>query len=282
MKWLFLCAAVLFACGGGDANQQPAVAPIRAPQQLAEIVFAIPKPQDEVTEKVCMALEAAMIHAGYRMAQTTDAHDFVLRPQITFAREPSYLQRTVNDREIYDIRVRVVLSILQKDQMIDQGTTEFVTPHDEPFPEQLMTPLTNGIGRSERIRRTAEQLVAARSGSGSGSGSPTAGVGDKDADEKAWIAAKVEACRQPIKLDACDKVRLYIADHDSGAHVDEAKKALEASQPAMEKLQKDENDWQRADVDECKTKKQCTGVELYLKFHPTGLHYKEARALVGR
>lgn len=272
MKWLAFCSVLACACGGGDA-QTAAVAPIRASQQLAEIVFALPKANDDVTQRACTALEGAMIHAGYRMAQATDAHDLVLRPQITFGREPSFLHKTINDREQYDIRVRVVLSILQKEQMIDQGTAEFVTDHDEPIAEAHLVPLVNGIGRSERIRRTAEQIVQARNAK------------PDDGDEKAWIAAKVEACRQPIKLDACDKVRLYIADHADGAHVDDAKKALEAAQPALEKLQKDENDWQRADADECKSKRTpaaCTGVELYLKFHPTGAHAKEARPLLNR
>jgi hypothetical protein len=272
MKW-FLVALVLFACGGGDA-QTPAVAPAQAPAELREVVFAQPPSGDEVTSRVATALEGAMIHAGYRMAQSTDAHDFLLRTKITYAREPSVWRTNINGRESFNIRVRVVLSILQKEQMVDQGSTEFVTDNEDPIAESAMAPLVNGIGRSERIRRTAQQTIQARTASPEG--------GDRDADEKAWIGAKVEGCRQPIRLDACDKVRLYIADHADGGHIEDAKKALEASQPVMEKLQKDENDWQRADTDECKSKRTqsaCTGVELYLKFHPGGMHAKEARAL---
>ena len=271
MKSWILCL-VLTACGG-DA-QPPATAPAAAPAELREIVFALPNGSDSVAQRVRVALQGAMIHAGYRMAETTDAHDFLLRPNVSYAREPTIFHTVVNGREQASIRVRVVLSVLQKEQMVDQGTTEFVTDSEDAIDENVMSPLVNGLGRSERMRRSAQQVLQSRT---------TTEGGDREGDEKAWIAAKVEGCRQPIRLDACDKVRLYLADHASGAHAEDAKNALDAAQPKLEKLQKDENDWQRADVDECRSKRTqaaCTGVELYLKFYPAGTHAKEARSII--
>jgi hypothetical protein len=262
----FVVFCLLVACGGGDAQPQ-AAAPKPAPSELREVVFALGKGTDGVSQRVGTALEGALLHAGYKVA---DNGDLVLDPRINYAREPSVWQKNVNGREVFDIRVRVTLTIKQKEQLVDQGTTEFVTDSEDPIDENLMAPLVNGIGRSERIRRAAQNVIESRQ---------PATITD-ETEEKAWIAAKVEACRQPITLDACDKVRLFLADHPSSAHADDAKKALEQAQPGLEKLQKDENDWQRADVDECKSKKACTGVELYLKLHAAGLHAKEARTLL--
>jgi hypothetical protein len=102
-------------------------------------------------------------------------------------------------------------------------------------------------------------------------------------EETVWNKARVTGCELPVSLAGCDAVRIYLAKYPTGAHVDEANKALAAGQPQLEKLQKDENAWQQAGVTACRApggKDACLGVELYLTKYPAGLHADEARTLL--
>ncbi len=102
-------------------------------------------------------------------------------------------------------------------------------------------------------------------------------------DETAWNKARATGCALPVALTGCDGVRIYLAKFPTGAHADEANKALVAGQPQLEKLQKDDNAWQQAGVPTCRAhadKDACVGVELYLTKYAAGLHADEARALL--
>lgn len=102
-------------------------------------------------------------------------------------------------------------------------------------------------------------------------------------EESDWNRARVTGCRQPTSLTGCDAVRTYLAKYPDGAHTEEAQAALKASEPPMEKLQKDENAWKTAGVDGCRadrTRDACTGVELYITKFPAGMHLDEAQSLI--
>ena len=98
-------------------------------------------------------------------------------------------------------------------------------------------------------------------------------------------AARATGCELPATLTGCDAVRLYLAKYPTGAHLEEAKKALAAGQPQLERLQKDENTWQQAGATACRAhtdKNACDGVDLYLVKFPAGTHGDEARQLVAK
>ena len=59
-------------------------------------------------------------------------------------------------------------------------------------------------------------------------------------DERDWNAANIAACREPKASTDCDAVKKYMNDHPTGAHVAEAREALDATQSKREKLEKKE------------------------------------------
>ncbi len=102
-------------------------------------------------------------------------------------------------------------------------------------------------------------------------------------DDADWFAIETVKCKIPARVEACDAVRRYLQRHPSGAHAQEANEILSAAQPALEKLQKDDVAWQKANRYECqraRTSDACVGVEAYEVQFPTGAHIEEAHRLL--
>ena len=59
-------------------------------------------------------------------------------------------------------------------------------------------------------------------------------------DERDWNAANIAACREPKASTDCDAVKKYMNDHPTGAHVAEAREAIDATRGKREKLEKKE------------------------------------------
>jgi hypothetical protein len=86
-------------------------------------------------------------------------------------------------------------------------------------------------------------------------------------DERAWNAANLGACRDPKESTDCDGVKKYMNDFPSGAHVAEAREAIDATRGKLEKLaakedKEAERESKRLEAQEKKTereqcKKQC-------------------------
>lgn len=86
-------------------------------------------------------------------------------------------------------------------------------------------------------------------------------------DERAWNGANLGACRDPKESTDCDGVKKYMNDFPSGAHVAEAREAIDATRGKLEKLaakedKEAERESKRLEAEEKKTereqcKKQC-------------------------
>lgn len=102
-------------------------------------------------------------------------------------------------------------------------------------------------------------------------------------DDSTWFAIDTVKCKIPARVEACNQVRSYLQRFPNGAHAQEASDILIAAQPALEKLQKDEVAWQKANHYECarlRSSDACVGVEAYDMQFPTGLHSEEAKRLL--
>ena len=269
------------------ADAPPAAATIATPPELAQLSVQIQNAGgDEVSEQVHSALETALMRSNYRVAPDGVQPDLVLRPQAAWQREPSFVRfQRADGRETFKIHVRVALSALAKGRMVDQFVTEFGATNDGPIDPALMIPLLNGMARSQPLL-----ALARANGGGAAQGDPSdPQISEHDKpkpgraeDDREWASAGGGACARPTRLDACDKVRAYLARHPSGGHADEARRALSDSEPAFEKLQKDEDAWQRANPDDCrarKTREACVGVGVYVNLFPNGLHAREAKQI---
>ena len=105
----------------------------------------------------------------------------------------------------------------------------------------------------------------------------------REEEEAAWIAARVEACRQPAALTSCDALRMFLVRYQTGSHLQEGTAALKQAEPGLAALQKDENEWQRSGSSACvpgATKDACVGVEIYVAKYPAGLHAVDAQRLL--
>jgi hypothetical protein len=199
-------------------------------------------------------------------------------------REPSVWRFQGSDgKEIFKIRVRVALSVVAKGKLIEQVGTEFGATNDGQIDPAFMIPLLDGMARSERL------LALARNASGGANpNDPQISEHekpkpDRSTEEREWASAGASGCQRPTRLEACDKVRAYLSRHSDGAHADEARRAIADSEPALEKLRKDEDAWQRANADQCRerrTREACVGVGVYVNLFPNGLHAREAKQLV--
>lgn len=66
------------------------------------------------------------------------------------------------------------------------------------------------------------------------------------ADERDWNSASVGVCREPRASTDCDAVKKYMNDHPTGAHVAEAREALDATRSKLGKLaEKEEREAER-------------------------------------
>jgi hypothetical protein len=116
-------------------------------------------------------------------------------------------------------------------------------------------------------------------------GNPTTGMRDMrdQRDERDWVAIETVKCKIPARVEACNSLRQYIVHHPQGAHVQEATEILAAAQPALEKLQRDDVAWQKANRNDCasrRTPDACVGVEAYEMQFSSGVHADEARRLL--
>lgn len=70
----------------------------------------------------------------------------------------------------------------------------------------------------------------------------------KLADETAWSEARVSDCKVPKSTDGCDGVLAYLAAQPAGAHAEEARTMLDAAEPKLEQLRKNQEREQEAEL----------------------------------
>jgi hypothetical protein len=262
------------ACGGEDAQSPGSSAPVadRSPPP-AEVLKLVVRVQGD---PIGSALEGGLSRSGFQVATDEQVpHDVTLRVAASKQVVPSFFHVQVNGREQVKVRAHVMVSVLAGSQMVDQVSADMEMNEGDPPPEDAIGRLVVLFAKSPRLAEWARGRQAVVTDTKSAAAS----------DDSDWYKLNVTACKVPPRLDACDGVRAFLVKWPDGAHAGDARAALDQAQPALEKLQKDDNDWKAVRPDECKrtkTRDACEGVEVYLTKYPAGLHTDEAKRLLGK
>jgi len=254
-------AALFFACSACGGDPAPVKAPVDnrpPPPEVMALVVHLVAPTDSTARSIAEPYKFALARSGFRVAEGGD-------PRVKL-----------------DVRVTVAVVGLEPQARVDMLQSQFEMVQGEEPDAGEIGRLVLQFAKSPNLARWAASRQSTHSVTDDQSSKPykaTSGADDSD-----WYKLKPVSCKVPIKLDACDPIRAYLVRWPQGVHADEARNTLEAAEPALEKLQKDDNDWQAVRPDDCRRKKTadaCAGVEVYLHRYPAGLHTDEAKRLMG-
>lgn len=273
---LFALFLACSACGGDPAPvKAPAVDSTPPPPEVMALVVHVIEPSDSNARAIANNYKFALARSGFRVADDRgDPHDVEINLAASATAVPSFWQVQVNNQARVKLDVRVIVAVLglQPQARVDVLQTQFEMMQGEEPDSAEIGRMVLQFAKSPNLARWAasrQSTVVTKPNSG--------------ADDSDWYKVKPVNCKVPIKLDACDPIRAYLVQWPQGAHADEARNTLEAAEPALEKLQKDDNDWQSVRPDDCKKKKTrdtCAGVEVYWHRYPAGLHADEAKRLL--
>jgi hypothetical protein len=234
------------------------------------------------------AVQRGLADAGYPVvADSRFPHDAdaLLRITLAAAGPPN------SARYGHTVVMTAILVIEARGAIVDQTSVRFETDGGT-FPPDAVGRLVTPLNQSMRLRDFAQQTAAQNLPQPPHLEAADAQPQPKDEkqerqareeEEAAWIAARVEGCRQPAALTSCDAVRMFLVRYPKGNHIDDGNSAVAQAAPKIAELQKDENTWQAAGSAACVpggTKDVCVGVELYLHHYPAGLHAVDAQRLM--
>lgn len=284
MKRALFALFLAFAACGGDAA--PAKAPVvdntPPPPEVMALVVHVVQPSDANARSIANMYKWALARSGFRVAEDPgEPHDVEINLGVTAIPVQTFWQVQVNGVARQKLNVHVIAAVvgLQPQTRVDMLQSEFeMVQGDEPEAGEIGR-MVLSFAKSPNLARWAATRQSSTSDNPSSTKPAASGADDSD-----WYKLKPVACKVPLKLDACDPIRAYLVKWPQGAHAQEARSTLDAAEPALEKLQKDENDWQAVRPDDCRRKKTrdaCAGVEVYLHRYPAGLHADEAKKLTG-
>jgi|GEM_PF-4703842 len=280
-------AALFLACSACGGDPAPVKAPVDnrpPPPEVMALVVHLVAPTDSTARSIAEPYKFALARSGFRVAEGGDPHDVEINLAASATPIQSFWQVQVNGqtRVKLDVRVTVAVVGLEPQARVDMLQSQFEMVQGEEPDAGEIGRLVLQFAKSPNLARWAASRQSTHSVTDDQSSKPykaTSGADDSD-----WYKLKPVSCKVPIKLDACDPIRAYLVRWPQGVHADEARNTLEAAEPALEKLQKDDNDWQAVRPDDCRRKKTadaCAGVEVYLHRYPAGLHTDEAKRLMG-
>jgi hypothetical protein len=271
------------ACGGEPAPAAPTHPPPRE-------VLALSVRVESGSDRFCQALEAGLARSGITISSDRgQAVDAVITCHTMANEDDSFIRITSNGetRMRFTVRVQVVSA---QNVQVDQFVADYKGYKSEPD-EEAVAKTVVAFAYSRRIAAFAQ---AAKSTTPvpvtTAVPTETAETASVDPpprhdtrDDTTWFAIDTVKCKIPARVDACDRVRQYMQRFPDGAHAREATEILNAAQPALEKLQKDDVAWQKSNHYDCasrRTTDACVGVEAYEMQFPTGQHADEARRLL--
>lgn len=293
-----LAAVVAFGCGGAQPPAAPAsahTAPAKPSPEASELTLAVvvqgePSP---LAASCADSLRSSLVASGYKVAGAPGApHDVVLIVRVSATEERSMFAVEVNGRRDVKERVHLTATVIAGGTMLEEHAADFIVQNGVVGPEQVVA-VVSGLSASPKLTAYGRELHAAAEARERAKQEKVAEAKSREdeqerksariAEETEWKFVGVMGCRLPTALTGCDAVRLFLAKYPEGAHAEEGRAALAASVPAMEKIQKDENAWKKADVASCrvaKTHEACAGVEIYKTKFADGVHLDEAQSLL--
>ena len=292
----FIISCLGIGCGGAPEAVAPSSkqAPVVASTDTAALVFLLlPGAGTPTAAASNEAFRSALVSAGYKIViDKRTPHDVELVTRVAATEERSMFAVEVNGKSDTNERVHLTAAVISQGQVLDELSADFQSKNRVVVPSDVL-PAVSALGSSLKIAQFGKQLreqADLRARAKQDKETQDKARGEEDAkqkqrleEENEWNRARVTACRLPTSLSGCDVVRTYVAKYPSGIHAEEAQAALKASEPLMEKLQKDENAWKTAGVEGCRTehtREACTGVELYVTKFAGGTHLDEAQGLL--
>lgn len=282
--------AFLSACG--SSIPEPQGPPPQVSQEVSTLKILLrPSKASNVDE----ALAAKLFSAGFTIVdQPHLQHDVVGNVRVSMTEEQQFFQVQVNGVRQRKFRVSVIVALQSAQGTIEQAETSFTITNDELHPAHLdsiarklansprLAKYARDLGQWKRQEQQSRHLAEARQRQ---QAEAEQRAQAQRLDANAWIDAKAHECEVPRRLDACEKVARYLANHPEGLHAVEARQTLYKAQPKLEELRKDEAEWQAADAQTCRAlanEDGCAGVEIYRVKYPAGLHAGEATMLLER
>lgn len=295
---IFSICCLGVGCGGAPEAVAPSSkqAPVPASADTTALTFLLVQGAGTPTAAASNeAFRSALVSAGYKIVIDKRApHDVELVTRIAATEERSMFAVQVNGRSDSNERVHLTASVISQGQVLDELAADFQSKNNQVTASDVL-PAVNALGSSLKVAQFGKKLreqADSRARAAQEKAAQDKARSEEDAkqkqrleEENEWNRARVTACRQPTSLTGCDVVRTYVAKYPAGTHAEEAQAALKASEPLMEKLQKDENAWKTAGVEGCRTehtREACTGVELYVTKFGGGAHLDEAQGLLRR
>jgi len=279
--------AFLIAACGGDAQQTPTHPP---PSAVLAMQVRVDSAGGEDT--FCPSLEQGLARSNLSVVPAgAPQADATVTCRVAASEDTGLIRVMVNGQQKMHYTVRIDVRG-PNGQGIDSFLAEYNGYRQNPPDEDVVSKVVLGFAYSQRIAAYARGVQRAKA-SGAVT-QPTATVtatadtttppppADRR-DDQAWFAIDTVKCKIPARVEACDSVRRYLQRFPTGAHAQEANEILTTAQPALEKLQKDDVGWQKANHSECsrrRTADACVGVEAYTVQFPTGTHADEAHRLL--
>ncbi|HEX4516814.1 MAG TPA: hypothetical protein VH054_24870 [Polyangiaceae bacterium] len=280
--------AILIACGGEvqQAPTRPPPAPVLAMQIRVDSAGG--------QDNFCPSLEQGLTRSNLTVvpAGTTTA-DAIVSCRAFASEDTGFFRVEVNGQRKMKYTVRVDVRGASG-QAVDSFLAEYNGYQNNPPDEDVVSKVVLGFAYSPRIAAYARGVQRAKASGVVTQPEPTM-TASVDArppppppsvdrrDDQTWFAIDTVKCKIPARVEACDVVRRYLQRFPTGSHAQEANEILAAAQPALEKLQKDDVGWQKANHAECarlRSADACVGVEAYTVQFSSGVHADEAHRLL--
>jgi len=275
--------AILIAACGGDAQQTPTRPP---PAAVLAMQVRVDSAGDDT---FCPSLEQGLRRSNLAVVPAGTSHDATVTCRSFASEDTGFLRMEVNGQRKMHYTVRVDVRGASG-QGVDSFVAEYNAYERNPPDEDVVAKVVLGFAYSQRIAAYARTVERAKASGAITQPTATATVETNvppppvdRRDDQAWFAIDTVKCKIPARVEACDSVRRYLQRFPNGAHAQEAGEILAAAQPALEKLQKDDVGWQKANHSECARQRSadaCVGVEAYTVQFPTGVHADEAHRLL--
>jgi hypothetical protein len=284
-----------YACGGAE---KPVPAP-KASNSLAGLTIYIQQSKEsEIGASVVSALQARLVQRGYQItANSADDIDLIATINIGVQESKSFFTTYVNGQRKVSYEAHVEMMVTAGGITLD--TANVVFDPEKPIPDDELNQLASvfsgpGVSaQAPRLLQKRQQREKERQGQArleeekkkqeEADRQKSEQERRRLDDENAWISAEPLQCKKPTSTYSCNGIQIYLAKFPNGTHNDEAREVLKLAQPALDTLQKDENEWQRSDYESCShnpTRGACIGVELYRTKYPSGIHISEANELM--
>ncbi len=282
MRVLVGLVALLLACGGDAGSGLPTKPP---PREVLALALRIT--QSARDDTFCPALEAGLARSGIAInADPSQPVDATLTCHVFASQDEGFIRITSNGETRMHFTVRVEVRSSQN-VLVDQFVAEYNGFKSSGADDDAINKVVLAFAYSPRIAAFARSAksgnVAVTTTTPVPTPMPTQTAQGDPQDDAMWFAIETVRCKVPARVEACDQVRNYLRRRPNGLHAQEANDLLSAAAPALEKLQKEENAWQKANHGECARRRStdvCVGVEAYEIQFPTGMHADEAHRLL--